>query len=259
MINNFGLKSRKDDVRYLCMVILVFLFLAWLCTPPGNKFMQICFWGNNTQFMIAKLTNKDDTTAHLFYRNNAIYLAKMYPNNKAAVTEMNKAIAAYPTYMPDSGLNDLYKDRANIKLYNGDYKSALDDFLHSGPLGLNDYLKVALLFKQQGLYKQAASYCNEILAIDNTAYAGYACLADFYETTGRPDISIRIWDLALDRKQTARAYADRAVVKKKIGDFEGYKADADKAKELVPMIDFDQSFINETLHPKMLTLNIIRI
>ena len=61
----------------------------------------------------------------------------------------------------------------------------------------------------------------------------------------------------IDRKKNnARAYADRAFVKKQLGDMEGYNADIRKAKEYLPTIDLEESIIYDTLHPKILMLTI---
>ena len=257
MITNFKSQKRKEDAKILTWVIVGFLFVAWLCTPPGNKFLQICFLGNNTRFIIAKLTNNAEATSYMFYRNNAVYLAKMYPHRDTALKEMDKAIQSVPAYISDRELKALYKDRAYIRMYLGDYRGALNDFIQAGNVTFSDYLKIALLYKEVGMYKQAMSFCNAILNVDGTAYSGYACLSYLYDTAGRPDISIKVWDLALSRRpNNARAYADRALLKKKIGDFDGYNKDLAKAKEYSPTINIKQSIIEDTLHPKILTLTV---
>ena len=259
MINNMK-PQRKNDLQFLAWIIAGFLFVAWLCTPPGNKFLQICFWGNNTRFFIAKLTNNIDTTEYIFHRNNAVYLAKMYKNKKSALREMDKAISTIPTFVSDNELKSLYKDRAEIRLMAGDYKGALNDYINSGKIDFTDYLKLAMLFKEFGNYRAAMSYCNAILNVDNTAYAGYACLSELYTSINRPDVALNVWNLAIDRKQNlARAYVDRANVKKQLGDLDGYNKDIAKAKEYSPTIDLEESIIEETLHPKILTLSIKKL
>ena len=257
MIKNLKPETKKNDTKLLVMIIVGFLFIVWLCTPPGNKFMQICFWGNNTKFMIAKMQNKDETTAYKFYRNNAIYLAKMEMKDQA-LKEMDKAIESLPAYMPDSTLESLYKDRAQLKLFYRDYKGALNDYTKvSSSLDFNDYFKLAMLYKVNGNNKHAAQYCNKIIATDSTAYSGYLCLADVYAGIGRPDASVRIFDLLIDRVPgRAKYYADRAGYKLKMGDQKGNYDDMEKAKELAPSMDFDSSLVQETLEPKILTLTI---
>lgn len=257
MISNFSKQTRKDDIKLLTWIIMGFLLVAWLCTPPGNKFLQMGLWGNNTKFLIAKLNGNTDTTEYMFHRNNAVYLAKMYPKKDRALKEMDKAIRTIPTFASEKELQALYYDRANIRLLANDYKGALSDFLSSEEVSFNDNLKVALLFKEVGNYRKASEYCNRILNTDSTAYSGYACLADLYSSLGRYDVALNIWDLAIDRKKNnPRVYADRALTKKKMGDLAGYEEDFKKAKEYLPTINIEESIINDTLHPKILTLSI---
>ena len=182
----------------------------------------------------------------------------MYPKDiNKALKEMDKAITTIPNYVSEKELQLLYKDRANIELYAGMYEKALSDFVRSEMIDFNDYLKVALLYKEVGNYREALSYCNAILNVDSTAYAGYACLADIYVSAGRPDVAIRVWDLAIDRKpNNARQYVDRGKLKQSMG----YPQEADKdfaiAKESLHTIDMNSSIIEETLHPKVLMLSI---
>ena len=260
MISNFNnTKNKKnEDLKFLLTVTFVFIFVAWLCTPPGNKLIQICFWGNNTKMFIAKLTGQDETKEYIFHRNNAVYLAKMYPKNrKRAISEIDKAIKLAPSYLPDKDMQNLYKDRANIYLFLGEHKKALDDFLRAGDVDFSDYLKMALLFEKVGNYKAAANYCNAILNQDSSAYAGYACLADVYNNIGKPEVSLRVWDLAIDRNTTPKAYIDRAQIKKSLGDIHGYNEDMLTAKKYFHNINTTTSLIDETLHPKVLTLGIV--
>lgn len=257
MIDNFKTTNRKDDIRLVTWIIVIFLFIAWLCTPPGNKFLQVCFWGNNTKFFISRIAHDSSASDYIFYRNNAVYLAKMYKDKKSALREMDKAIQALPEYASESELQSLYRDRANIRMAAEDYKGALSDFMNSGVISFTDSLKVAMLYKVAGNYKEAMSYCNNIIALDPSAYAGYACIAELYSSIGRQDLALRVWDLAIDRrKSNARAYVDRAKTKKLLGDIDGYNADIKKAKDLAPAIDLDESLIKDTLHPRILPLTI---
>ena len=111
MITNLKKTNKKDDMKLLLWIIAGFLFAAWLCTPPGNKFLQMAFWGNNTKFLIAKLTNNYASTEYIFHRNNAVYLAKMYQKKDKALKEMNKAIETLPSFASETELNTLYKER----------------------------------------------------------------------------------------------------------------------------------------------------
>lgn len=255
MITNFQKPNRKDDVMLLVCVVLGFLLLAWFCIPPGNKFVQLCFWGNNTKFFFSKIINGSKTSEYLFHRNNAIYLAKMYPDRKTALKEMDKAIATLPSYASNEELKMLYKDRAEIKLFLGDHKGALSDYVNSGSINFNDSFKVAMLFRSIGNYREAMSYCNAILNQDPTAYAGFACMSNIYISVGRPDVALNVWNLAIDRnKNNSRAYADRALVRKSMGDLTGYNEDVKIAKQYSPGINIEASIVEEALHPKILTL-----
>ena len=201
MIQNLNKKTpKKDDTKLLAMIIAGFFFVVWLCTPPGNKFMQICFWGNNTQFMIAKMQHKEETTAYKFHRNNAIYNAKM-GYEKKALEDMDAAIQSFPAYMPDNILESLYRDRAQLKLFYRDYKGALNDYTRIENLDFNDFFKLAMLYKINGNNKHAVQYCNSILALDSNAHSGYLCLADTYAGVGRADASVRIFDLLIELYQ----------------------------------------------------------
>ena len=257
MITDFKKRNRVDNKSLLTGIVIVFFIVVFFAVPPRDKLSQLCFWGTNTKFMIAKMMGDSNATAYLFHRNNAIYLAKMYPNRKTAISEMDKSIKALPRAASESELKTLYKDRAEIKLFLGDYKGALNDFVKSDLITFNDSLKVALLFKVNGNYNQALSYCNNILNKDNSAYAGFACIADVYKSANRPDVALRVWDLALDmNKNMPRAYVDRALLKKSRGDLTGYDSDIKLAKQYSPTVDLNASIIEDTLHPKMLTLNI---
>ncbi len=258
MITNFNKKNRKDDIKILGIIVFAFFFVIWLCTPPGNKIAQLCFYGNNTQFFIAKLTKpQNELNEWVFYRNNAIYLAQM-EQKEASLREMNKAVQAMPSYVADIEVSRLYSERAQLRMYFGEYKLALDDFLRVKDPTIIDRFKIALLYKNVGNNKFALSYCNSILNTDPSAYIGYACMADVYAGVGRYNTSVKVYDLLIDRiHNRARFYADRAFYKKKCGDTSGYNQDMKKAKELSPLIEEEISIIKETLRPKKLTLEIV--
>ena len=258
MITNFNKIDRKNDIKILSMIILGFCFVAWLCSPPGNKVAQLCFYGNNTRFIIAKLTkSSQDLNEWIFHRNNAIYLTRM-ERKSASLIEMDKSIMTAPNYMSDKELAKLYSERGEIRLFWGEYKPALDDYLRLQDPGLLDCFKIALLYKQIGNNRYALSYCNRIVNIDPNAYIGYACIADIYAGAGYYSTSVKIYDLLIDRaKNRAQYYVDRAAYKKKCGDIEGYNEDIKKAKELSPMLNTEFSIIEDTLNPKQLTLAVM--
>lgn len=258
MIKNFNNKNKKDDIKILSMLVFCFLVAVWLCTPPGNKFAQICFYGNNTQHFIAKMTKpQEELNEWKFHRNNAVYLARM-ERKSSSLEAMDKAIKTLPSYMSEGEVVQLYYDRANLRLFWGDYKGALDDYLKVTYPGIIDKFKIALLYKKAGNNKYALSYCNSILETDPQAYVGYACIAHIYAGVGRYTTSVRVYDLLIDRSyERARYYADRAVYKKKAGDISGYHADMNKAKSLTPNIEEEITIIQETLSPKRLNIGII--
>ncbi len=260
MITNFNKKNRKDDIKLLCLLIFAFIFIIWLCTPPGNKFAQIALYGNNTQLLFAKLTKpSEELNEWLFHRNNAIYFVRM-DNKNSALKEINKAINTYPTYLPEAKLLELYLIRAQIRLCNKDYNAALNDYMRLKSLSLFDKLRVALLFKESGNNKYAISYCNDILNSDPAAYIGYACIADIYASAGRYDTAVKIYDLLIDRsKNRAKYYAERAEYKKMCGDTEGYIEDLKTAKSISSDLGTNFSIIQEALSPKNLDFEIIKI
>lgn len=257
MIQNFNVNKKEDDKKILAISILLIFFVVWLCTPPGNKIAQLCFFGSHTQYFIAKFIKRSDIDEWKFHRNNAVYLARM-EQQKSSLREMDKAIKTIPAFASDRELNSLYKDRAKLRLYWGDLKGALDDYLRLPTLDLKDRLTIALLYKSQGKNKYAISYCNSILNTTPTAYAGYACVADVYASVGKFDTSVRIFDLLIDKSpNNPRYYLDRAEYKKLCGDELGANADIDKAKEISPYAESKTTLIHDTLYPKHLDLSII--
>lgn len=257
MIENLKKKQRKDDTKLLLVIIIAFLIVVWLCTPPGNKFAQVCLWGNQTQYLIAKMQNKDETTAYKFLRNNAVYHVRM-DQKKEALENIDNAITALPVYMPETVLDSLYRDRGMIRLYYRDYKGALADFTRIKNYEFNDYFKLAMLYKTNGNNKLAISACNEIMAKDSSAYVAYLCYADIYAGIGRPDAAVNVFNLLIDKSPSrAKYYADRAQYKLLAGDQKGHDEDMAKAEELAPSMNFNSSLVKDTLEPKTLVLGIL--
>lgn len=249
MKNNTDSSNRN----IIAVVIATVIISLYLITPPYDKFAQLGYFFNNIKLVMCS----KETDAYIFHRNNAIYLTRM-DNHLGAVSEMDKAVAALPNTAPDSTLYGLYRDRASIKMYYGDYKGALNDFLRIPSHGISDYLAIAMLFKECGKRKMAVSYCNKIIDIDLKAYAGYACLADIYADVGKYEAAVAIYDLLIDRSPNkAKYYADRAAYKEKAGDRIGAKDDYEKAKELSPLVDYKYSITYDVIHPKKLTLPIL--
>lgn len=249
--------KKQDDTKFIIGVIIAFLFVAWLIAPPGNKFLQLGYFTNNIKYQIDRSFNKDKAIEYKHFRNNAIYIAKMYPQQpKRAILLIDKAIASVPPYIEDSELSNLYKDRAYIKLFLKDKQGALDDFLRSSAyFDVNDDIRIAALLAERKQYKMATKYCDDILSNDLKAFYGYACLSHIYEKAGYMQTAISLYDLAIDRKpNNAKAYVERARLKQNAGDTEGYNADIAKAKELSPNVDINSNLINEILNIKQLSL-----
>ena len=242
--------SRKDDIKILVAIIGVFLFIMWLCTPPGNKFAQMCFFGNNTKYFIAKLINPDETTEYIFHRKNAEYLVDM-KYDQAALREMDKAIQTFPVYVSEDKLSNLYRDRAKLRIYCKMYKSALDDYLKVTNLTFYDQFYIAMLFKEIQNYKEALPYCNSIVNVNPESYLGYACLADVYSAAGMPQTSVKVFDYLIYKvPNRARYYVERARYKKSVGDLVGFDEDMAKAKELSPGVEEDYSIVKDLMFPK---------
>lgn len=254
-IVNIKNNSRKSDIKALCIIVGIFLISVWLCTPPGNKFAQMCFLGNHTQYAIAKIFNPEQVSEYKFHWQNVKYLVDM-DDKKGAFREMNKAISTLPSYMSESTLHALYRDRGNLKLYYGDYKSALDDYLLINDPDIDVKYKTALLLNQIEKYKMAIGYCNDIINSDERSYMGFSCMADTYFKAGRVLSSIKAFDLLIDRDPgKARYYIERALYKKALGDTIGYNQDVDKAKSISPAVDTNLSLVDETLRPKRLKIS----
>ena len=243
-------KSVKDDMKILAGIIGVFLFIVWLCTPPGNKFAQMCFFGNNTKYVIAKLTKPDEIKEYEFHWKNAVYMVDM-KDYKGALKELDKAIQSYPVYMPENKLSKLYRNRAKLKFFCEKYKSSLNDFFKVDVLSTQDNLYVAMLFKLDDNYKESLKYCNRIINLDVNSHMGYACIADVYAAAGYPQSSVRVYDYFIDKyPNRAKYYVERAAYKKLAGYIDESNEDIIKAKSLEPSVDVNSLFIETFMHPK---------
>lgn len=248
----------SKDTRNLIKIILTILIVLYFALPPYNKFAQLGYIFNNIDFYIAKICHGDESTEYLFHRNNAVYLIKM--NNKnAALREINKAIATYPSYLSEANYESLFHDRALIRIYYKDYSGALDDLARLKSPNMLDNFRIAMLLKEKSKLKLAVRYCNKILDVDVKAYAGYLCVAEVYGSANKYQASVAMMDLLIDRSPNkARYYADRAKYKKLMGDIIGAEEDEKKAKELSPMINMSDSFTDDIMNPKTLQLPVIR-
>ncbi len=240
---------KKD--KNLLIIVAVFLVIFFIM-PPHDKIAQVSYVFNNLKLLMCNY----ETEAYIFHRNNAVYLTRM-DNPRLAVKEMNKAIETLPSSAESYVLNQMYDDRARLKMSYGDYKGALDDFLKIPTHRITDYLTIAMLLKEVNKLPLAVSYCNKIIELDIKAYAGYACIADVYASVGKYEAAVMIYDLLIDRSSNkAKYYADRGMYKEKLGDKEGAQKDYEKAKELSPFVDFKSSITYDAIHPKKLELKI---
>ena len=246
----------NDEKKILIKIIAIVLVVFYFAMPPHNKIAQWGFVFNNIARFFESSPANMEKTEYLFHRNNAIYLVRM-DNKIAALREMDKAVATFPVSLPDEQLYSLYSERAKVRLYYGDYKGALTDYLRNPNPNMNDMLKIAMLFKKEGKRKTAVSYCNKIIEMDIRAYAGYACMADVYADAGKYESSVTIMDLLIDRcPNKAKYHWDRAMYKEKVGDIKGAEEDRKKADELSAGYVNTNSITEEALKPKVLDLTI---
>lgn len=250
--------SKKDDTKFLISIILIFAFVIWLFAPPGNKFLQIQYFLDNIKYQFENHSQNSKMNEYMHLRNNAIYIAKLYPKQpKRALYLIDKSIASVPDFMVENELPKLYKDRAYIKLFLGDKKGALADFLKSSNYDFNDNFTIAILLTDMKKYKLASKYCDNILQFDINAFYGYACLSYVYESAGYLQTAISLYDISIDRKpNNAKAYLERARLKQKTGDIDGYNADIKKAQEYSNFIDLNSSLIKDAIGTEELHLQI---
>ena len=253
-INNFKIGNRKDDIKILFMIIFIFFFIVWLLTPPGNKFVQVCFWGHNVQYVVTKIVDKNATEEYLFYWKNAVYLAQL--KDRKAITEINKAIQKAPRYLSKEEINNLYRDEANINIIFKQYLDALNAYLKLKNFESSDYIKIAMLLKKQEKYPLAVSYCNKLFSYELAKEDGLACIADVYATAGKFNSSVKIYDYLINRNSNrAEYYMQRADYKRLTGDFIGQREDIRKAQELDPKISLEVADLGELLLSKNIKLS----
>ena len=252
-IKNFRLIDRENDIMILKNIIISFIIIAWLLTPPGNKFVQLCFWGHNVQYAVTRIFDKNATEEYKFYWKNAIYLAKM--NDKKALTMMDKAIEAIPTYFTEKQVRVMYLERAKIRCMLKDYKGSLNDYLRVGNLSNEDVLRVAFMLKSQEKSTLALSYCNKLLDLEFGFSSGCACIADVYADAGKVDYSVRVYDYLINRDPNVpEHYIARSKYKKMLGDKVGERNDIYIAKLKNPDVDENYSPITDILLAKNIEL-----
>ena len=245
-IENFKIGSRKDDIRLLKIIVFLFVIAVWLVTPPGNKFIQVCFWGHNVQYAITRIKDKNVTEEYKFYWNNAIYLTQL--GDQKALTEMDKAIILMPPYFTETQSQTMYKERAKMRCVFKDYKGALDDYLKVKNLNNDDILRIALLLKTQKKNSLALSYCNKLLFIELGLPNACACVADVYASVGKFNSSIKVYDYLIKREpDVAEHYLARAKYKKIVGDNIGARNDIYLAQLKDASVDLELAPITDVL------------
>ena len=249
--------SEKKTNKY--GFILIAIFFIWLFFPHNNSFIQLSYWANNCIYAVLKTFHLNKMPEYMHYRNNAIYLAKIYPKKPApSFRELDKAIAAVPADMTKKELSKLYKDSAVIKLYYGDKQGALEYYLQVKNRDASDNFRIAILLSDESRFSEAEKYCNDII-YRSQALSGYVCLSYVYEKTGDVDSAFRIYDSLLDtHPNNVMAYMERAHLKQRIEDEEGYQEDIKKAKELSSYVsEYDTSIIDKAINLKELPLSLI--
>lgn len=256
MIENFNGNKKKKDLILWVFIIVIISFVVYLLTPPLDKLAQMGFSFNNIKYAFNNNLISQYEEA-VFYRNQAVYLARMN-SFQQSLKYMNKSIVIASGCASDKQLESFYRDSSKLKLYFGDYKGALNDYMKSGPPDFNDRLLIAQLHKINGNTRHAISYCNSIINLDSRAYAGYACLADLYADAGKYDVAVKVYDLYIDRVGSKpRALADRAYYKNMNGDIDGANNDLKAAQDISPNITDKITILEDALKPKYLKLSII--
>jgi len=243
---NFEVTNKKDDKKISIIVILVCILVSWLLTPPGNKFIQICFWGHNMQNFIAQTFDKERANTYKFHWKNAIYLVQL--DNRTALYEMNKAMQLAPNYLTDKQFDVLYRERAKMKTVFKDYKGAMDDYLLVKELNYDDTLRLANISKFLGKKGMAVSYCNTLFDYELGKEVACDCLAEIYADAGKFNTSIKIYDFLIDKKNdNADYYIKRAFYKKRNGDFIGGEADIKTAQNINPEVELEFAVLSDVL------------
>ena len=224
------IKENKKN-KYGFLVLLI--FFIWLFWPNNNGFIKLSYYADNFVYSILKITHITKVPEYIHYRNNAVYLAKMYPKKPApALKAMDRAIAAVPADLADTQLSNLYRESAVLKLYYNDKSGALTDFLSAKVLKDTDYLSMAVLLADESRYDEADSKCNELLAKNNNVISGHICQAYVYEKSGDIESAKQIYDsLVESRPNSEIVYIERASFKKRIDDQKGAEEDFNTAQK----------------------------
>ncbi len=245
-------KVVKNDDKFIIGIVTAVLFLVWFFWPNANNVVRVGYWIKNIQYSVSTTFKIGKMAEYQHHLENARYIAQMYPNRpKHAIYEMNKAIEKAPDYISEMELSKLYVNRAILKLYYGDKKGAMSDYMLAKNLDMTNDFRLAALLTENRQYQLASEYCKDILNKNNDAFYGYACFANVYASVNRKDAAIKVYDMAIDKKpNNARAYVERANMKKSVNDIKGYEEDISTAKSLLPNINLEQSVVQEAISSK---------
>ncbi|MCQ2754637.1 MAG: hypothetical protein MJ231_06285 [bacterium] len=257
MLSNSSNKNKKDDLVLLFLLLFAAIFIIWNVTSWGKQLDQIAFVFHKIQHKYMLIVNRDTVEEYKYYRNNAVLFARLKDKTRA-YEEIDKAFKTVPHYIKDEVDNSLYRDKAQIETWFGDYKLAISDYARvSDQLSILDKCKMGILFGYIGNKRYAVKFCNDALQQDPNYYLAWACMADVYASVGKYDVAVKLYDYFIDNSQSksARYYMDRAYYKEKSGDKLGHDDDVAQAHKLNPMMKEDVTIIADTMRPpKGLTL-----
>ena len=246
----------KDEKKNKVGFIIVAIFLAWLIAPfGGNKFIQLSYMSYNVVHFIMQKLNITKVPDYIYFRNKAVYLAKISPDKpERAYKELDKAIELLSEN--ENELDKIYRDKAQIRLFLGDKKGALEDLeLINSPEAIDTYM-MGLLYADKRNFEEADDYCRQTISKSYQTMIGYVCLANIQEKLGNINGAIGYYNLAIERSNNPKAYVERANLKRKLQDINGAQQDLESAKELSPYVDENLSIVGDVINPKTLTLNI---
>lgn len=253
-------KELQDSKGNKAGFVIVTLFLIWLFFPNNNSFIKLSYWSNNLVYNISKMMHKKLAPDYIHYRNNAIYLAKIYPkNSERSINEMNKAINSIPEKDIKKERGKLYKDRAVIKLFYGDKAGALEDYLSAEKYDANDNFRIAILLTDEAKYSKAIPYCDNILYSNKDAILGHVCLSYVYEKYGDIQSAETVYDSLIEKNpKNEIVFIERSHFKQRIGDEQGQHENMAKAKKISSHVnEKEASVIEKAVNFKELPLPII--
>ena len=195
------------------------------------------------------------------HRNTAVYITKMYSRDskqmKKALQEIDLAFTKFPQDGAKNALKRLYKDRAYIKYYVGDFKGSINDFVLAEDLEYKDRIIIAMMLKKLGFLEAALAQCEAASLIDDKSYETFACVASIQNALGNKKAAVNAMDYAIEKqKRNAKAYVERARYRKYIGDDAGKQSDLMKARSIDASIKTNYVFAEDIINPTKSPLEI---